>query len=290
MPPISALTLKNVQSHKASVLTLHPLFNIVIGSSNSGKSTLIRSLLFQFTGLWSKSYVRFGSKDSEVITEFDNGVTVERVRGSVNKASKIDALGVRTDFSGFGDTLPIDISSAFGVTPFRIDKDKAIDLNVSMQHDPLFLLKETGSYCAKILGRLSGLHLIDIAIRNLNNDSRTATQRIGDEQNRIDSATKELEKYSGIEEKQEKVRVLRAEVDRQQQLKAKIEKINILLRELHSFNQDIQSHKEKKIKLDSINMVEIQDSFVTRLVGAGHCPTCGSNIDESIAKRCLSHV
>ena len=43
---ISQLTLRNFQSHKASRLRFHPGVNVITGPSDSGKTALLRALLW----------------------------------------------------------------------------------------------------------------------------------------------------------------------------------------------------------------------------------------------------
>lgn len=289
MPSLSSLRLKDVQSHKDSVLPFHPGLNVVVGTSNSGKSTIIRGLLFLFTGEWSKSYVRHGCKDSEIEGQLEDGTIIERIKGSVNKVAKVDSNGVRTDFSGFGTTLPVEISSAFGILPFRIDKDKALQANVCMQHDSLFLLKETGSYCAKILGRLSGLHLVDIALRNLNADIKNNQNRIALEEQRIESANKALEKYSVIDKQVETLKLLKEELSKQQRLREESDRISTALREVESYNADVKTLDTRRAKYAAINIESIRSEFSAKLIEVGHCPTCSTELTPELAGRCLGN-
>ena len=287
MPYLASLRLKDLQAYKEALLILHPGLNVIVGSSNDGKSTLIRGLDFLFTGEWSKSWVRHGCKDSEIEGQLEDGTIVERVKGSVNKVSRVDSNGVRTDFSGFGTALPAEISSAFGIIPFRIDKDKTLNANVSMQHDSLFLLNETGSYCAKILGRLSGLHLVDIALRNLSNDIKSSQSRLALEQTRIDVAKKALEKYEVIDEQKKTLDILKAEFEEQKKLREDAEKISIVLREIDSYNAGLKKYHEKKAAHELIDLEVINQKFNSKLLALGCCPTCSTSLTPELAANCL---
>ena len=287
MPSLSELILKNLQSHKLSVFDFHPNFNAIIGSSNSGKSTAVRGLDFLFTGNWSKSFVRDGEKDAEILARIESGAIIERTKGSVNKVSKTDSTGKREDYSGFGESLPSDVVDALGTRPFQIDKDKELTANLARQHDPPFLLKEVGSFCAKVLGRLSGLHLVDIALRSLNLESRTASSRLVLERTRIANAKIALEKYSTMEDDRIRLKTMKAEMVHQQEIRQICERISILQRNVAIFNQDVGSNKEKKERLKAIDIDFIRQDFVKKLMEAGVCPTCGTGFTEESAKTCL---
>lgn len=289
MPALSSFRIRKFQSHEDSVFLLHPNLNVIIGSSNSGKTGFCRALLFFISGTWSKSFVRFGNDDSQIEGQFEDGSIIEKTKGSVNKISHTDINGKRNDYSGFGDNIPKEVYDTLGIYPFKIDKDKELQCNVSMQHDALFLLKETGSYCAKVLGRLSGLHLVDIALRNLSSDSKNCSMRISLERQRIEVAKKELEKYVVLEDRIEKLKVMKEELDNQKRIRERIDKMNHVLREIDAYNLDVKSNKKKIEQFRSINVESIREEFTNKLVEVGLCPACGTTMTDELAKNCLEN-
>ena len=71
---ISRLTLTNFQGHSHTVVDFSKGFNCLVGSTNSGKSSILRALKFALCGEpWDKHFVRDGAEYAEIILEMSNG-------------------------------------------------------------------------------------------------------------------------------------------------------------------------------------------------------------------------
>lgn len=287
MPKFIDLRLKNLQSHQDSFFNFHPHFNLIIGSTNAGKTSFVRAINFLFTGDWDKSFVRIGSKDSEIEIRLDGDAEISRIKGSSNRVILRKSNEKVEEFSGFGDTLPSPITNELGIFPLEIDKDKTISLNVSMQHDPLFLLREPGSLCAKILGRLIGLHLIDVSIRGLNVDSRNRTIQNSENEIKITEIEKNLEKYKTLEEDKNNLKKLKDEVEKQQKIRNTLEIATDLLYQVENFNERFKNFKDRFSKFQQINLNEEKKQYIEKLSKIGVCPTCGSKMTDSSISHCL---
>ena len=114
----------------------------------------------------------------EIIATLSNGKTVTRIKSK--KLNKIVISDGKTEqrFEAFGHSLPAEVEQVLGIVPIEIDAKDPILANVANQDDPLFLLYTTGTERTKVLSRLSGLHWIDFALKDLNKDKRTRTAEI----------------------------------------------------------------------------------------------------------------
>ena len=64
---ISRVCLQNFQSHEESELELSPGINVIVGSSNSGKSAIVRAMEGVRTNRpWGTSFVRRGTRGATV--------------------------------------------------------------------------------------------------------------------------------------------------------------------------------------------------------------------------------
>lgn len=174
---IDSITLENFQTHKKTTVALSPFFNVIIGSSRSGKSSFVRATDFLLYNNWYEDYVRFGADHTTITAKLSNGKTIVREKGP--KTNKIAILGEKEErFESFGFTLPSEVSKTMGIIPIEIEAKDPVCVNISNQDDPLFLLYETGTDRTKVLSRLSGLHWIDFALKDLSKDRRTKSAEV----------------------------------------------------------------------------------------------------------------
>jgi exonuclease SbcC len=176
---INEITLENFQTHKKTVIDFSPHFNVIVGPTRSGKSSLVRALDFLLYNNWYEDYQRFYSDAAVITVKLSNGKTIVRSKNSkINKITITDSTGKIQRFESFGFSLPEEVIEALGVIPIDIGTKDPILANVANQDDPLFLLYTTGTDKTKVLSRLSGLHWIDFALKDLNADRHSSTKSI----------------------------------------------------------------------------------------------------------------
>lgn len=175
---IQKLELEDFQTHKKTSIELSPNFNVIVGCTRSGKSSVVRALDFLFYNNWYEDYQRFDSHHTTITATLSNGKVLVRTKN--DRINKIDITSgaVTERFESFGLTLPAEATKAIGIIPVEITSKDTIQANVANQDDPLFLLYSTGTDRTKILSRLSGLHWLDYALKDLNKDRRTKSGEI----------------------------------------------------------------------------------------------------------------
>lgn len=173
---LTKIVLENFQGFERGEFNLSPNLNILVGISNVGKSSVARALSLVLFNQWDKSWCRFGAKFCRITLETSTGVVVVREKGD-----KINRYILRLPgqpeqlFESFGTSTPEQVQQALKIHEVQIDTTDKLNLNLAGQMDALFLLSQTGSYRAKVLGKLSGATYLDHAIRELNKDKRRIT-------------------------------------------------------------------------------------------------------------------
>ena len=171
MPYLSEVILDNFQSHAHTVLNFSNGFNCIVGKSRSGKTSIVRAMMFMYFDEWTESFIRKGATHVTVTFKFDDGTSVIRSKGGVvNKIEVLRQDGTSQPFENFGIKAPPAVKDVLRVAPVRIDIDKFININISDQDAPPFLLSETAPSKTKYLNRLTGAHILDAALRTLNKD------------------------------------------------------------------------------------------------------------------------
>lgn len=170
---LSKIVLENFQAFEKGEFVLSPNLNILVGVSNVGKSSVARALSLVLFNQWDKSWVKFGTKYCRVSILTDAGVEVIREKGEkVNRYILKLPSQQEQLFESFGTSVPEAVQQALHIHAVQVDTTDTLNLNLAGQMDSLFLLSQTGSYRAKVLGKLSGATYLDHAIRELNKDKR----------------------------------------------------------------------------------------------------------------------
>jgi len=126
---IKSLTIKNFQSHKNSQLDFSDGINVITGSSNCGKTAIIRALNFVITnrpqGLAFKSSFADKKETCKVSLVINNQEIIREKNTSINQYQVGGSL-----FDTIGNDVPSEISSAINMS----------DINISTQFEKHFLL------------------------------------------------------------------------------------------------------------------------------------------------------
>jgi energy-coupling factor transporter ATP-binding protein EcfA2 len=163
---LRSISLLDYQSHRNTVLPLGP-FTVIVGSSSSGKSAIVRALQLVSQNARGTSYVRQGAKSTRVSLELagaedtvDASTVVTVERGKSVSAYTLSLPGARTEpvlFTKCAAGVPDAVAEALGLGDPR--------LWVAGQFDRPFLLSETGAEVARVLGTLTNVTMIYSAVR-----------------------------------------------------------------------------------------------------------------------------
>lgn len=166
---ITELDIYNFQSWEEGHFVFHPGVNVIVGPSDKGKTSIIRSIRWVVWNRPSGDAIRSwwgGPTSVEIVTP--EGIVVRT-------KSKIDTykLGIpgRKDmeFKAFGLSIPPEISQFLDIG----------DVNLQMQLDQPFLLSKTPGERAIYFNRIAKMDKIDIGSSNINSWIRDITSIIG---------------------------------------------------------------------------------------------------------------
>jgi DNA repair ATPase RecN len=156
---IKSVNISGFQSHRKTHINLTKGLNCITGNSDTGKSAILRSLIWTITNKSSdKSFRTKGMSKSDIEICFSDGNEVSRVQDTsncyylVNPKTKTDL-----EFKAFKNLIPEDVALAINMD----------DLNISSQFDQPFLLSDSPGEVARKLNQVSGLSDIDTAIGNI---------------------------------------------------------------------------------------------------------------------------
>jgi len=199
------LRIKNFQSHKDTNIQFENGVNVLVGSSDQGKSAVLRAILWAVNNrpLGTDDIVSHWARDAKnkiadtmavrVVTE--SGI-VDRIRTADDNEYALwepnKAKGEKV-FKAVNKDVPEDIQKFF----------KLSDVNIQQQHDAPFLLSASASDVAKYFNKIVRLDIIDIVLGNAKSARRDTEKKIKEAENEKTRLEKQLEGFNWIDRAQE---------------------------------------------------------------------------------------
>ena len=209
MNHITHASIKGFQSHVDTEIDFSDRVNIITGSTNSGKSALIRAIRWVLRNkprgdaFINHQFAKAGQQ-CEVSLHFSNGVIITRSKGSKKgNKYKIEREGKEPEvYSGFGDEIPVEVIAAHGIDITDFGENIKLDLNFGGQLDAPFLLSESPRTPAVVFGHLIGLETTDAATRLTSTQKRRHLNEVSKAKERIKELGSFLEELPDIERAQ----------------------------------------------------------------------------------------
>ena len=313
---INQLRIRNFQS--LGDISLSPgNFTVIVGESDLGKSAVIRAIKSLIGNRSGQDFIRFGQSKADVAIKFNDGA-IAWVKDGQTATYKVAKDGKTESFTKFGKSLPEEISDFVRLGDVEISGEK-VNPNLHEQFNLPFLVTENPSTRAKLLGELSGVNILYLAVaearRREQAQKRYRTTRISDletievelrsydylpnVESILDEAKKEFE---GLLELDRECRSLVDLRQRYDSAKGKYEEATqvsethagqvSVLRDLMASAEDVEAdslmvtrYRELRARVGSLEEeCEYLDSLIkdlhSQLSEFKVCPVCGSVVDH----------
>ena len=172
---IDSIELMNFQSHGHSVINFNEGLNIFIGESNAGKTTIFRAILWAVDNQpLGTDFIMAGQVECSVKINYTDGTYIKRWRSMKDtgyyEVQRLDESNnlVTQIYKGFTNAVPVEVANVHQMPKVNITKDLETHLNVITQLEGPFLLTESPTVKAAAIGRITGTHVIDQAIKDNN--------------------------------------------------------------------------------------------------------------------------
>lgn len=241
---IDRLKVTDFQSIESADIELGK-FTVIVGPSNSGKSALLRALKAVVRNVNTPSAVRAGKGAFTSTVVFD-GSAVAIERGKSQSTYKVILPdGTEDVFTKSGRAVPEEIQGLL-----RLPDPEGPDLTFSSQIDPPFLLAETGTVAAKMLGDLTNVSRLHAAAKEANR-RRLEASKLADlrKKDAVAIVTRLKNEYGDIKEHAATVKQARADFDAVKAQVSEAEKIDGILEALDLIDS---SEKQLQAALDAM--------------------------------------
>lgn len=237
---IEKLKIRNFQSIEDLTLTLGRV-TILKGKTDVGKSAIIRALKAFIFNTFNVEYAHNGKLPCGIAIQKNGIVALGRrtTKGVEYKMGKV--LYTKTS-----KKCPEDILNFLGIHSYQVDQDTSVFFHIQSQHDSPFLLKESSATIAKIIGRVSNLNIVLVAMRDMFSRQLELKQRI----NFLTGRKKELKtkevQFSNLKSFETTYNKAESLAERIALIRERVEKITNLINETEAFNTRQKLLKEKK--------------------------------------------
>jgi chromosome segregation ATPase len=220
------LKITNFQSHKLSELEFDPGVNIIVGSSDCGKTAIIRALRWvtwnrpggdAFRSTWGGS--------TEVSIELDTGAVIVRRKDKENEYQFNDML-----LQAFGTDVPANIKENLNIN----------EINIQQQLDTPFLLDESSGSVAEFFNRIANLDHIDKGVSNISKWIRSIEQDAKYKTEDVKANQLKLEEFKDLDKFEAEVEVLEDIEKSKIVLANSIGSLKTLISNIVSLNEDIE--------------------------------------------------
>lgn len=228
---INKIILTNFQSHSESELILNPGINAIIGSSDSGKTAILRALHWAiynrpsgeaFISHWARDSKEKQTDTCQVYIEKGKDCIIRyRTPGSLNgyKINDQTLEAIKTD-------VPTDVREFFNIS----------EVNLQKQMDAPFLLSESPGEIARFFNRIIKLDEIDACLSAADKKKRDCAHDMKATEAEREKLGKELEKYGYIED-------VMPLLDRARKIQLKIERIHTESEQVGTLYQKWAKHR-----------------------------------------------
>lgn len=269
MKYIEKIIIENFQSHKHTILNFEKGVNVIIGPSDSGKTSIIRAIRWVMYNEPSGDYfIRKGETEASVTLYLNNGYIIKRGRSKNKNYYEItDDSNKVEHYEGFGTNVPLEIQEALGVRKVKLSENYNLALNISEQLESPFLLNETPSIKSNAIGRLAGTDVIDNALQKLSKDMYSLKTRLKYDKEDLDKLNEEIKKYKNLDEEKRKIDNFKNIINSLKQKKTLLQNLKKLKEEYNFIELNINKNQEifenyKDIEIFEKNINIISDKLM----------------------------
>jgi exonuclease SbcC len=246
---IETIHIKNFQSHKDTYITFGTGVNVITGTSDSGKTSLLRGLIWLTTNKpGGEAFRSDWGGETSVTIELADGNTIARIKGKQNKYLLNDQ-----EFFAFKTGVPEEIQKVLNFN----------NLNIQEQLEKPFLLDETPGKVAAHFNKVANLEKIDISTAKIKSAALKVSQSLSSKKEQkkgfketllsFDYLEKREIDLEVLEEKEKQYLVSVKQFSKLSSLIEKVEKVNKKLKEksrVTCFEDDLEKLSKKNQDLE----------------------------------------
>lgn len=215
---IKSIRIQDFQNHQDTFFELKPGLNLFTGSSDSGKSAIVRAINLVYFDIFNKYNVRDGQKNAIITITYVNGDWITRIKGDANEIEYQREGEKIVKHSKFGKNIPQDVVDFIGYIP----RTSNHPLPLAGQEDKLFLINLTDEAIPKEISRLLGIYDLEEAASLLNSEIIKISGDIKRVAAEIDNTKSKLEPFEDLDEQIKILNELKSLIEKYKSINSEI--------------------------------------------------------------------
>lgn len=194
---IKSIHIQGFQSHINSKIEFAPNLTVITSATDSGKTAIIRAIRWlAFGEPGGESFINDAVGQAIVEVTMDDGTVVRKTRK--NKRTEYAIIKGQNVRSWESAAVPLEVTETLGITKQTFG-DIETALNFAYQLEAPFLISQPASAGAKILGKIAGTEVVDLAVKDVAKDTYAARQDVAQANKTAEKIETDLCQYSDLE-------------------------------------------------------------------------------------------
>lgn len=220
---INEIFVEGFQSHTNSHFNLGNGLNVITGPSDSGKTAILRAVRWiAFNEPQGEAFVNESVGQATVAIHLDNGIIISKHRRKGKTSYRIQSDPGDEGSVFEKSEVPEEVKQLLGITKQTFG-DFVTALNFAFQLEAPFLISETPSSGAKVLGKLAGTEAVDLAVKSVSKDTYAARQERLLAEKEIERLAGSLLEYLDVDDKVQQLKTAESLMEHVEELHKKKE-------------------------------------------------------------------
>jgi len=228
---IKSVSIQNFQSHARTELNFHEGVNVIVGTTDGGKTAIIRALRWL---IWNRPSgdalrSRWGGA-TNVQLETEEGV-ITRSKDKIDKYTLRLKGQEDLEFKAIGTSVPAEIQGVLNIS----------EINLQNQHDATFLLSDTPGAVATHFNKVARLDRIDSATSAINGWIRGLKSDVSHLETDIATEKAKLPQFENLEKFEIEIEVLEQMESRLTSMRGKRDTLKKVITQYADLEEEIET-------------------------------------------------
>jgi len=226
-----SVSIQNFQSHARTELNFHEGVNVIVGTTDGGKTAIIRALRWL---IWNRPSgdalrSRWGGA-TNVQLETEEGV-ITRSKDKIDKYTLRLKGQEDIEFKAIGTSVPAEIQGVLNIS----------EINLQNQHDATFLLSDTPGAVATHFNKVARLDRIDSATSAINGWIRGLKSDVSHLETDIATEKAKLPQFENLEKFEIEIEVLEQMESRLTSMRGKRDTLKKVITQYADLEEEIET-------------------------------------------------
>ena len=257
---LKRVRIKNFESHEDSEIEFTDGFNLIVGQSNQGKSSIVRAIALIVANRFDKDSVRTGADYCEVEIESDKGSVMAQRGESVNRWVIKYADGEKKEYKNVGTSVPPDVIKILGMGERTHGDIKELS-NIMFQFEKHYMISEidgkkaTSNMIARMMDEAIGIGGMEELIKDIATDFQNFKKDLNSCTSDISDIKSEIMDEDIFNDKKKSVEELKSKYEQAEETERLLKDSEDISSKLLSINSRLSELPPRISKLNEVKFL-----------------------------------